>query len=418
MKKMREQGQGAIIQRGKASWRLKFDLGRDPVTGERQTRYVTFKGTKREAQAELTRLLNQKNEGTYVDPTKMSVGEWLEHWLSVSGGWSAKTAQRHRQIVRNNIIPRLGHVPLRALRATHIEAFEAELQREGYLKGKRKGEGLTAQTALHVHRTLSQALAHAVKTEVLFKNPAEQVRAPRPQGREIKILGKPDVAKILRVAEGTTLYVPVLVGAVTGLRRGELFGLRWSDLDLAKGRLTVNQSLEYVKGPDGQLRAQFKPPKTRTSRRTLTLPGLAVEALKGHRATQAQERLALGLGKAELVFTRADGSPASLNYITKAFNALIAEAGVTRITFHGLRHTHISHQLMDGVHVKLVSERAGHANVNVTLTVYAAYIPSLADAAAEGINAWLGAELAKAGEEGANSVPTGPVRAIRPPLSD
>jgi len=101
---MREQGQGAIVQRGKSSWRLKFDLGRDPVSGKRQTRYVTFRGTKREAQAELTRLLNSKNEGTYVDPTKMTLAEWLEHWLSVAeNGWATKTAARHRQIVRNNI---------------------------------------------------------------------------------------------------------------------------------------------------------------------------------------------------------------------------------------------------------------------------------------------------------------------------
>ena len=219
------------------------------------------------------------------------------------------------------------------------------------------------------------------------------------------ILTKAEIARVLKAAEGTWLAVLVLLAATTGLRRGELFGLRWSDVDLARGQLTVNQSLEYVKAPDGAAKPVFKPPKTKTSRRTLTLPALVVDALKRHRKEQAEERLKLGLGKAELVFTREDGTPASLGYVTKAFNALIVDAKVTRITFHGLRHTHISHQLMDGVHVKLVSERAGHANVNVTLTVYAAFLPSLVDAAAEGINAWLGAELAKAREEGAKSVP-------------
>src|SRR5262249_9494649 len=162
---MREQGQGHLQQRGKNSWRLKFDVGRD-AEGKRLSRYVTFRGTKREAQAELTRLLNRRNEGTYVDPTKMTVGEYLEHWLAVDidRRVAAKTATRHRQIVRNNIIPRFGNVPLRKLTAVHVEAFEAELQREGYLKGSRKGQGLAAQTVLHIHRTLSQALAHAVKT--------------------------------------------------------------------------------------------------------------------------------------------------------------------------------------------------------------------------------------------------------------
>src|SRR5216684_3310420 len=139
---MRDQGQGHIRQRGKQSWRLKFDIGRDPVSGKRLSRYVTFRGTKREAQAELTRLLNRRNEGTYIDPTKMTVAEYLEHWLNVDidRRVAAKTATRHRQIVRNNIIPRLGHVPMRKLTAVHIEAFEAELQREGYLKGRKQPE--------------------------------------------------------------------------------------------------------------------------------------------------------------------------------------------------------------------------------------------------------------------------------------
>jgi integrase len=132
-----------------------------------------------------------------------------------------------------------------------------------------------------------------------------------------------------------------------------------------------NQSLERVKGTTA-----FKPPKTKTSRRTITLPALTVEALTRHRAAQAADRLRLGLGKPELVFAHADGSPFDPDSITKAFDRLIKATGVRRITFHGLRHTHISHQLMDGVHIKIVSERAGHASVSTTLSVYAAFIPN------------------------------------------
>src|SRR5215470_6362019 len=135
---MRNQGQGHIRQRGKQSWELKFDLGRDPATGKRLSRHVTFRGTKREAQAELNRLLNRRNEGTYVDPTKMSVAEYLEHWLTVDieRRVASKTMLRHRGIVKHQIVPRLGHMPVRKLTATHIEAFEAQLQREGYVKGR------------------------------------------------------------------------------------------------------------------------------------------------------------------------------------------------------------------------------------------------------------------------------------------
>jgi hypothetical protein len=139
---MRNQGQGHIRQRGHQSWELKFDLGRDPVSGKRLSRYVNFRGTKREAQAELNRLLNRKNEGTYVDPTKMTVAEYLEHWLAVDidRRLSAKTAARHRGIVQHQLIPRLGGVPMRKLAAVHIEACEAELQQKGNVKGRKLGQ--------------------------------------------------------------------------------------------------------------------------------------------------------------------------------------------------------------------------------------------------------------------------------------
>src|SRR5215471_9672479 len=386
---MRNQGQGHIRQRGQRSWELKFDLGRDAVTGKRISRYVNFRGTKREAQAELNRLLNSRNEGTYVDPTKMTVAEYLEHWLAVyvDRQLAAKTAARHRGIIQHQIIPRLGLAPMRKLTAVHIEAFEADLQREGYVKGRKRGQSLAPQTVLHAHRTLSQALAHAVKTGVLFKNPAEQVKPPRPPRREIAILSKAEVATLLHAAG--PLYLPVLVAITTGIRRGELLGLRWSDIDLKASRLTVNQSLERVKG-----KTVFKGPKTQTSRRAITLPAITVEALRRHRTEQAAEHLRLGL-KLNLVFAHPDGSPLDPDTLTKSFDKLIRATGVRRITFHGLRHTHISHQLMDGVHIKIVSERAGHASVSTTLSVYAAFIPNMQADAAAGVDKWLRQALAE-----------------------
>jgi integrase len=191
------------------------------------------------------------------------------------------------------------------------------------------------------------------------------------------------------------LYLAVLVGVTTGMRRGEILGLRWSDIDLKAARLTVNQSLERLGG-----KTAFKPPKTAGSRRTITLPTLTVEALSAHRAEQAR------IGAGELVFSHG-GIPWDPDSLTKAFDRLIRETGVRRITFHGLRHTHISHQLMDGVHVKVVSERAGHANVSITLSVYAAFVPTLQADAAAGVDAWLRREIAD--QVGAKSVPIRPL---------
>jgi integrase len=392
--------QGHIRPQGEGSWEIKFDLGRDPLTGRRITKYVTFRGTKRKAQEELTRLLGQRNEGSYIEPTKMTVAQYLHHWLEVDieRRVASRTAARHRGIVEKNVIPKLGHVPVRKLTAVHIEAFEAELQREGWVKARAKKKlteckeaptqekrGLSAQTVLHVHRTLSQALGHAVQVGVLFKNPARQVKPPRPPSREIKILDKGEIATVISAANGAGLYVPVLVAVTTGMRRGELLALRWSDIDLKASTLTVNQSLERIKG-----KFEFKSPKTR-SRRTISLPAITVEALREHHRAELEERFKLGLGRDPrgLVFSRPDGQPLDPDTLSKSFRRLVATAKVTPITFHGLRHTHISHLLMDGVHVKVVSERAGHANVNITLATYAAYIPNMQADAALRVDAWL-----------------------------
>jgi integrase len=389
--------QGHIRQQGKGSWEIKFDLGRDPVSGKRITRYATFRGTKRQAQVELTRLLSRRDEGSHVDPTKMTLSEYLRHWLNnnIDRRVAARTAHRHRGIVEKNIIPKLGNIPVRKLTAVHIEAFEAELQREGWVKARAKSKvkegetpppeekrGLSAQTVKHVHRTLSQALKHAVRQGVLFKNPAADVQPPRPEDREIKILSKGEIGTVLKVARGTPLYAPIMVAVTTGLRRGELLGLRWSDIDLDAELLTVNQALEQIGG-----NVTFKAPKTKRSRRTITLPSVTVEVLREHKAAQAEERLRMGLGRPHLVFSRPDGSPLDADRITKGFGRLIQATKVTPITLHGLRHTHLSHLLMDGVHVKVVSERAGHASVTTTLVKYSAYIPNMQQDAALRVDA-------------------------------
>jgi integrase len=398
--------QGHIRPQGTGSWEIKFDLGRDPVTGKRITKYATFRGTKRKAQEELTKLLGQRNDGSYVEPTKMTLAQYLLHWLEVDidRRVANRTSTRHRGIVEKNIIPKLGHVPVRKLTAVHIEAFEAELQREGWVKPRAKKKrmeaeegpqqekrGLSPQTVLHIHRTLSQALDHAVRVGVLIKNPARQVKPPRPASREIKILAKGEIGTLLDAAKGTSLYLPAVVAVTTGIRRGELLALRWSDIDLKAGILTVRQSLERFKGKDGKYEFNFKSPKTKSSRRTITLPAVTIEALREHQVAQLEGRLKLGLGRDPrgLIFARADGQPLDADALTKGFGRLVAAAKVTPITLHGLRHTHISHLLMDGLHVKVVSERAGHASVNITLGVYAAYIPSMQADAARRVDAWL-----------------------------
>jgi integrase len=196
-------------------------------------------------------------------------------------------------------------------------------------------------------------------------------------------------------ATGSGRHSPSAAGARRGhdgnASRGDTRAALVGPIDLKRGQLTVNQSLERLQG-----KTSLKSPKTSGSRRTITLPALTVEALTAHRAAQAR------IGSDELVFSHG-GLSWDPDSLTKAFAQLVATAGVRRITFHGLRHTHISHQLMDGVHVKVVSERAGHANVSITLGVYAAFIPTLQADAAAGVDTWLRRQIAE--QVGAKSVP-------------
>jgi integrase len=159
---------------------------------------------------------------------------------------------------------------------------------------------------------------------------------------------------VIEAAKPAGLYAPVVVAVTTGVRRGELLALRWSDIDLNGSTLTVNQSLERIRG-----KYVFKAPKTKKSRRTISLPSKTIKALREHYTAQLEQRLRLGLGRDPrgLVFARPDGEPMDADALSKSFGRLVRLTKVTPITLHGLRHTHISHLLMDGVHVKVVSER-------------------------------------------------------------
>ena len=351
---------GHIRRRGKNSWSLKFDLGRDPLTGRRVTKYSTFRGPKKKAQEELTRLLNQRDQGSYIEPTKMTVAQYLHHWLEadIDRRVAARTAIRHRGIVEKNIIPNLGHVPLRKLTAVHIEAFEADLQRRGWVKPRAKpaatiensppDRGLSAQTVQHVHRTLSQALSHAVRLGVLFKNPAQQVKPPRVTQREIKILEKNEIGTLLEFARRGDLYLPVLVALSTGVRRGELLGLRWSDIDEANAVIRIERAQWH--GIVGE---------TKTGNvRTVPLTAELAEVLRDLRATTR--------GGAGWVFANEDGGllgPCALRF---PLRRVLKRAGITkRVSVHGLRRTfnNLSRQVAGVIVTRAIT---GHVTEEMT----------------------------------------------------
>jgi integrase len=356
---------GHIRRRGERSWELKFDLGADPHTGARRIRYHSFKGTKRAAEAELVRLKADADRGDYVDPSKTTLGDFLDRWESWAATQvSAKTLERYSDLLRHHVRPRLGAAPIQKLRTIDFAALYGKLQ-----SPKPAGAGLAPRTVGHVHRLLHRIFGHAVKWSVIARNPVSAADPPRVRGAEIQILAPEEIKQVVAALRGRRLYPVVVIALATGMRRGEIVALRWGDIDLDGGKIRVERSLEETKAG-----LAFKEPKTKAGRRAVAIPTSIVAELRAHWRAQQEERLALGLGKAgpdDPVFPRPDGTLWPPDRLSSTWAKTVTVLALPRVTFHALRHTHVSQLIAAGLDVVSVSRRVGHSNPTVTLGLYA-----------------------------------------------
>jgi integrase len=267
---------GNITRRGRHSWRLKFDV--NTSNGQRQTRYVTLKGTRAQAQSEAAKIIASTVTGTYVDASAETVAAFVERWLRdwAAANVSNKTFTRYSELLRLHVAARVGSVPIQKLTAGHLQSIYAAMASEGFAE----------RTRLHVHRALNRLLGHAQQWGVVVRNVAAMVDAPRVKPHEIEVLTAAEVQAVLEGLRGSPLFTIASALLATGLRRGELLALRWQDLDLEKNSLRVEQALEET--TRGGLIA--KAPKTKTSKRTVSLPLSSVALLREHRKVQ-QDRL-------------------------------------------------------------------------------------------------------------------------------
>ncbi len=263
---------GHIRSRGKNSWAVVLDLGKS-VGGKRRQKWHVVHGTKKDALREQARLMNSINTGDYVEPTKTTVGDFLRRWLSdyAKVNVAGKTFERYQDIVRNHLEPTIGSLSHSKLQPLHIQTCYSDALQKGRKDG---AGGLSHATVLQHHRILRQPLQHAVKWQLLGRNPADAVDPPRKMQGEMRALDEDETASLLHAAQKTRLYLPVLLAVTTGLRRGELLALRWSDVDLKVGSINMTQSIEQTRQG-----ISFKPPKTSKGRRLVTVPALATEAL-------------------------------------------------------------------------------------------------------------------------------------------
>jgi integrase len=359
---------GHIRERSPGSFELRYSLGTDPPTGKRRIATATVRGSRKDAEKELRRLLRSLDTGEHVNPNRKTVREWLNTWLlAVRSEVAPKTYERYGEIVNNFLVPAFGNLQLAKVAPVHIQdaynGWAAGGRRDG-----REG-GLSPMTRRHLHRIFSAALTRAVEQQLIARNPADafKKRLPKIERREMAILTAEQALRLLAAIRHHRVYWPVLIALTTGMRRGEILALRWRNTDLDRGKIRVTESLEQTKAG-----LRFKRPKTDKAR-AITLPSFAVDELRRRKREQAEELLKLGVRQVDdtLVCARADGTPMLPTSLTHEFAKVAARTEVVpRVRFHDLRHSHATQLLDAGVHPKVAQERLGHSTISVTLDLY------------------------------------------------
>lgn len=300
-------------------------------------------------------------------------------WLadSVRDTVRRRTYERYESIVRVHLKPSLGRVKLMALTPAHVRGLYRE----------KLDAGLAPRGVLHIHRTLSKALKRATDDGLIPRNAAAPVKPPRPRGEEIRPLDREQVCSLFETARDDRLEALYVLAVTAGLRRGELQGLKWEDLDLEAGTLQVRRTLSEPKG--GCL---FEAPKSGKGR-NIRLTQKAAAALREHRKHQLEERMKRGdlWQDHGLVFSSGIGTPISGGNLNRNFKSTLKRAGLPDTTrFHDLRHTCATLLLKQGVNPKFVQDLLGHADISLTLNVYSHVLPDMGDAAAGAMDAALG----------------------------
>jgi integrase len=353
----RGHGEGSIYRRSDGRWVAVLDLGwRD---GKRARKYF-YARTRDQVARKLARALAQHQQGYEFANEQLTVEQFLGRWLEAKRGTvSSGTWTRYEELVRLHVNPRIGKRRLARLKPDQLQAFYSELQ-----------ASRSPATVLKVHRMLHSAFKLAVRWEAMPHNVTELVLAP-PTGQrhEFDTFTAGQVRSFLKAAQGDRLEALYVLAITTGMRQGELLGLRWQDVDLERGRLQLVRQL-----------------KTRQSRRAVVLSELAVTALVDHRDRQATEREQQGVGWQEhgLVFPNTVGGPLDPhNLRQRSFFPLLERAGLPRIRFHDLRHSCATLLLSEGVHPKIVSDLLGHSQIGITLDLYSHVTVTMQAVAAE-----------------------------------
>ncbi len=388
---------------GKDVWTAVLALPRG-ADGVRRQRRFSYIGNKKEADKALIAELASIGNGSFVAPDRTTLGQYLADWLvSSKTTFAGKTWERFEGIARVHVIPKLGDIGLQRLTASHLTKAYA-LWRE---------TGLSGQTVIHHHRLLHRVLAQALREGRVRQNVAAIADKPKAGRREMRFLTADEIAAVFTAAAGTRFSPLIALALATGARRGELLGLKWDDVDLARGTVAIRRSLEQTKRGVAE-----KTPKSGKAR-VIALTAGAIETLRRLRLSEADERGIGSVAGARYVFAAVDGGAWAPHKVTDGFREIARRAGIVappirkrastragrkasseatceakakrpaEITFHSLRHTCATMLLSQGVHPKIVQEMLGHSTVSITMDLYSHSTPSLQSEAAQRLDAVL-----------------------------
>ena len=358
------QGAGTIRLRKDGRWEARYTVGRDPGTGKQIQRSV-YGATQQEVRKKLAQLTTALDNGTYKEPCKMTVGQWLDIWTAdYMGGVKPSTAFLYGEQIRLYIKPALGAVKLEALNTHTIQGFYngLSIEREG-------GKALSPKSVKNIHGILHKALQQAVAVGYIRFNPADACTLPRAEKKEISPLDEEQIATFLKTIEGHRHELLYKVALFTGMREGEVLGLMWDCVDFEKGTITIKRQLRREQKKGG---AYYITTPKNGKPRTITPAPWVMKLLRSQKARQAEQQLKMGplWENYGMVFTNETGGYLSYRTVYDCFKRIVAQMGTPSTRFHDLRHTFAVASLRAGDDIKTVQGNLGHHTAAFTLDVY------------------------------------------------
>ena len=370
----RGNGEGSVYKQRNGLWAAS-------VTLEGGQRKYLYGKTRKEVQEKLAATVQQQKQGMLVATPQQTVGQFLTDWLENTFKQSVRprTYERYEEVIRLHLVPVLGKHQLQKLSAQHVQAFYA----------RKLKEGLSPSTVIYYHSVLHNALATAVKWGLVARNVCDLVTPPRKARFEIQPFTAEQVQRFLAASRGHKWEALFTLALATGMRQGELLGLKWQDINFATGTLQVRRVLTRIprEGPGVRVFREEEP-KTEKSRRSITIASMALEALRQHRVRQLETKLRAGplWQDHDYVFCTLTGTYLRPNHVVDEFKKLLKKAGLPGIRFHDLRHSAATLLLSLGVHAKVVQEMLGHTQISMTMDIYSHVLPSMQQDAVSRLN--------------------------------